>query len=116
MGTYFGLKFGLEATDSFLEPQRRRRRELRICDVLFLTFIFCSPYQDDFIVLHVANDYDSVLESLFKTEFLHVLSKKFEARTKRKLDINFSERSVELGNLDFAFLAVLNSYNSSRKS
>ena len=53
-----------------------------------------SPYQDDFIVIHVTNDYDSMLETIFKTEFLHVLSKKYEARTNRKLQINFSDRYI----------------------
>lgn len=57
-------------------------------------YLFYSPFQDDFFVIHVVNDYDSVLESLFKTEFLHVLSKKYEARTNRKLDINFAQRYV----------------------
>ena len=50
--------------------------------------------QDDMFVVHVrpSNDpttsYDSVLESLFKTEFLHVLSK----ITKKSVQIDFSDR------------------------
>ena len=55
-----------------------------------------SPFQDDFFVLHVVNDYDSVMESIFKTEFLHVLSKKYEDKMKKKLHINFQEKYVVL--------------------
>ncbi|XP_076800330.1 unconventional myosin-Ie-like isoform X2 [Clavelina lepadiformis] len=58
--------------------------------------ISLSPFQDDFFIIHVVDDYDSVLESIFKTEFLHILSKKYEAKLKRSLPINFNER------LDFA--------------
>ncbi|XP_071844159.1 unconventional myosin-Ie-like isoform X1 [Apostichopus japonicus] len=53
-----------------------------------------STLQDDFFVLHIANDYASLLESVFKTEFLTVLSKKFESTTGSKLNIQFSN-SIE---------------------
>jgi len=59
---------------------------------MFGLFFICSPYQDDFFVLHITNDYDSVLESIFKTEFLHVLSKKYEEKLKKKLQLNFQEK------------------------
>jgi len=56
--------------------------------------ISVSTMQDDMFVVHVrpSNDpttsYDSVLESIFKTEFLHVLSK----ITKKSLQIDFTDR------------------------
>nr|CAB3264157.1 unconventional myosin-If [Phallusia mammillata] len=75
-------------------PEKGQIKEVlkRQIDLDQIRAISTSPYQDDFFVIHVANDYDSVLESLFKTEFLHVLSKKYEARANRKLDINFTQR------------------------
>lgn len=50
-----------------------------------------STRQDDFFVLHEAQ-YDSLLESNFKTEFLSLLSKRYEDVTKRKLTISFADR------------------------
>ncbi|XP_061594762.1 unconventional myosin-If [Cololabis saira] len=50
-----------------------------------------STRQDDFFILHEAA-YDSLLESNFKTEFLSLLSKRYEEVTKRKLTISFSDR------------------------
>ena len=32
-----------------------------------------SPFQDDFVVLHVSNEYDTVLETPLKTEFRYEL-------------------------------------------
>ncbi|XP_013862815.1 unconventional myosin-If [Austrofundulus limnaeus] len=50
-----------------------------------------STRQDDFFILHEAQ-YDSLLESNFKTEFLSLLSKRYEEVTKRKLTIAFADR------------------------
>lgn len=50
-----------------------------------------STRQDDFFVLHECQ-YDSLLESTFKTEFLSLLSKRYEEVLKRKLEISFSDR------------------------
>lgn len=50
-----------------------------------------STRQDDFFILHEAQ-YDSLLESNFKTEFLSLLSKRYEEVTKRKLTISFTDR------------------------
>lgn len=55
---------------------------------VFLSF---STRQDDFFILHEAQ-YDSLLESNFKTEFLSLLSKRYEDVTKRKLTISFADR------------------------
>uniref|UniRef100_A0A4W6CV20 Osteoclast-stimulating factor 1 n=1 Tax=Lates calcarifer TaxID=8187 RepID=A0A4W6CV20_LATCA len=49
-----------------------------------------STRQDDFFILHEAQ-YDSLLESNFKTEFLSLLSKRYEDVTKRKLTISFTD-------------------------
>ena len=47
--------------------------------------------QDDFIVIHCPSDYDTVVEMVFKTEFLTLLSDKFREKTGRSLIINFSD-------------------------
>ncbi|XP_041863106.1 unconventional myosin-If [Melanotaenia boesemani] len=50
-----------------------------------------STRQDDFFILQ-EGQYDSLLESNFKTEFLSLLTKRYEEVTKRKLTISFSDR------------------------
>lgn len=58
----------------------------------YITHTFVSSTrQDDFFVLH-ESQYDSLLESTFKTEFLSLLSKRYEDVTKTKLAISFSDR------------------------
>ncbi|KAM4549321.1 unconventional myosin-If isoform 1-T2 [Odontesthes bonariensis] len=56
-----------------------------------ISAVSLSTKQDDFFIVHEA-DYDSLLESNFKTEFLSLLSKRYEEVTKRKLTISFSDR------------------------
>lgn len=53
-----------------------------------LRFLF-STMQDDIFILH-EQEYDSLLESVFKTEFLSLLSKRYEEKTQRKLPLKFS--------------------------
>ncbi|KAK1160736.1 unconventional myosin-Ie isoform X1 [Acipenser oxyrinchus oxyrinchus] len=48
-----------------------------------------SSLQDDFLILH-EQEYDSLLECTFKTEFISLLAKRFEERTQRKLPLKFS--------------------------
>lgn len=48
-----------------------------------------STLQDDFFIVHEA-EYDSLLESMFKTEFLSLLVKRYEERTQRKLHMKFA--------------------------
>uniref|UniRef100_A0AAQ5WXT3 Osteoclast-stimulating factor 1 n=1 Tax=Amphiprion ocellaris TaxID=80972 RepID=A0AAQ5WXT3_AMPOC len=55
-----------------------------------------STRQDDFFILHEAQ-YDSLLESNFKTEFLSLFSKRYEEVTKRKLTISFTDRVKKEG-------------------
>ncbi|XP_041030739.1 unconventional myosin-Ie isoform X1 [Carcharodon carcharias] len=51
--------------------------------------ISLSTLQDDFFILH-EQEYDSLLESVFKTEFISLLSKRYEERMQRKLPLRFS--------------------------
>ena len=48
--------------------------------------------QDDIFVLHVQNDYASVLESVFKTEFLTLLTKRYKDKTGNDLRLSFSDK------------------------
>lgn len=78
-----------------LMAARTSRRNLgSVALVSITTLCAFGPYstrQDDFFVLH-ESQYDSLLESTFKTEFLSLLSKRYEDVTKRKLTISFSDR------------------------
>jgi myosin-1 len=57
-----------------------------------ITAISLSPLQDDFFVMHIANDFDSVLESVLKTEFLTLLSEKYRAHTQSQLKFTFNNK------------------------
>ncbi|XP_006805660.1 myosin IEb [Neolamprologus brichardi] len=48
-----------------------------------------STLQDDFFIIH-EEEYDSVLQSVFKTEFLSLLVKRYEDKTQRKLPLKFN--------------------------
>lgn len=52
-------------------------------------FTFFSTMQDDFMILH-EQEYDSLLDCVFKTEFISLLSRRFEEKTQRKLPLKFS--------------------------
>ncbi|KAM8746061.1 unconventional myosin-If isoform 1-T2 [Acanthopagrus schlegelii] len=56
-----------------------------------ISSVSLSTRQDDFFILH-ETQYDSLLESNFKTEFLSLLSKRYEEVNKRKLTISFTDR------------------------
>ncbi|XP_074539900.1 myosin IEb [Halichoeres trimaculatus] len=48
-----------------------------------------STLQDDLFIVH-EEEYDSVLQSIFKTEFLSLLVKRYEEKTQRKLPLKFN--------------------------
>uniref|UniRef100_A0A674KGB2 Myosin IE n=1 Tax=Terrapene triunguis TaxID=2587831 RepID=A0A674KGB2_9SAUR len=54
-----------------------------------------STMQDDIFILH-EQEYDSLLESVFKTEFLSLLSKRYEEKTQRKLPLKFKMLKLEV--------------------
>ncbi|XP_053701738.1 unconventional myosin-If [Synchiropus splendidus] len=56
-----------------------------------ISSISLSTKQDDFFILH-ESQYDSLLESNFKTEFVSLLAKRYEEVTRRKLTISFADR------------------------
>jgi myosin-1 len=49
--------------------------------------------QDDLLILH-EQEYDSLLECTFKTEFISLLARRFEERTQRKLPLKFGTTYV----------------------
>ncbi|XP_047117014.1 unconventional myosin-Ie-like [Schistocerca piceifrons] len=55
-----------------------------------ISHVSLSTFQDDFIIIHMKEEYDSFLEMVFKTEFLTTLNKKFQAHLARNLHIKFS--------------------------
>lgn len=54
----------------------------------FLSIFHISTLQDDFFILH-EDEYDSMLQCVFKTEFLGLLCKRYEEKTHRKLPLMF---------------------------
>ncbi|KAM9309228.1 LOW QUALITY PROTEIN: myosin IEb [Pholidichthys leucotaenia] len=48
-----------------------------------------STLQDDFFIIH-EEEYDSILQSIFKTEFLSLLVKRYQEKTDRKLTLKFN--------------------------
>ena len=57
---------------------------------VILCTLSCSPFQDDFFILHVQDDFDSVLYTVLKTEFLTLLSEKYKAITQNQLRFTFN--------------------------
>ncbi|OAD59538.1 Unconventional myosin-Ie [Eufriesea mexicana] len=55
-----------------------------------LSGIIYTRYKDGFLIIHVREDYGSLLELTFKTEFLIALSKRYVEETGHILNIKFS--------------------------
>uniref|UniRef100_A0A673IDX2 Osteoclast-stimulating factor 1 n=1 Tax=Sinocyclocheilus rhinocerous TaxID=307959 RepID=A0A673IDX2_9TELE len=74
-------------------PEKGQIKEVlkRKLDIGSVRSISLSTRQDDFFILH-ENEYDSLLESTFKTEFLSLLCKRYEEQTRSKLSLSFSDR------------------------
>lgn len=60
---------------------------------MFGVGVLCSTMQDDFLILH-EQEYDSLLECVFKTEFISLLARRFEEKTQRKLPLKFNNTCV----------------------
>uniref|UniRef100_A0A493T6A8 Myosin IE n=1 Tax=Anas platyrhynchos platyrhynchos TaxID=8840 RepID=A0A493T6A8_ANAPP len=72
-------------------PEKGQVKEVlkRKMEVERILSVSLSTMQDDMFILH-EQEYDSLLESVFKTEFLSLLSKRYEEKTQRKLPLKFS--------------------------
>ncbi|CAL8101968.1 unnamed protein product [Orchesella dallaii] len=51
-----------------------------------------STRQDDLLIIHVKGAYDTLIGSVFKTELLTVLHKKYKAVTSQNLNLHFNDR------------------------
>ncbi|XP_062888168.1 unconventional myosin-If-like [Mobula hypostoma] len=73
-------------------PEKGQIKEVmkRKIDIQNITAVSMSTRQDDFFVLHEP-EYDSLVESIFKTEFVSLLCKKIEELSHQKLKLNFSD-------------------------
>ncbi|XP_029167448.1 unconventional myosin-Ie-like isoform X2 [Nylanderia fulva] len=55
-----------------------------------ISHVSLSTLQDNFVIIHTREDYASLLESVFKTEFLSVLGKKYLEDVGHPLNVKFS--------------------------
>ena len=66
--------------------------------VLFLQYnlisLFSSTKQDDLFIVHIQNEYSSLLESVFKTEFLTTLNKRYKERVQKNLHLECNDALV----------------------
>ncbi|XP_038825373.1 unconventional myosin-Ie-like isoform X3 [Salvelinus namaycush] len=71
-------------------PEKGQVNEVlkRRIDVEKILAVSLSTMQDDLLILH-EQEYDSLLECTFKTEFISLLARRFEERTQRKLPLKF---------------------------
>uniref|UniRef100_A0A8C1R3D0 Osteoclast-stimulating factor 1 n=1 Tax=Cyprinus carpio TaxID=7962 RepID=A0A8C1R3D0_CYPCA len=78
-------------------PEKGQIKEVlkRKLDIGSVRSVSLSTMQDDFFILH-ENEYDSLLESTFKTEFLSLLCKRYEEQTRNKLSLSFKLDSLQL--------------------
>ncbi|KAL2090187.1 hypothetical protein ACEWY4_014875 [Coilia grayii] len=74
-------------------PEKGQIKEVlkRKLELNSIRAISLSTRQDDFFIIH-ESQYDSLLESNFKTEFLSLLCKRYEETTKSKLSLSFNDR------------------------
>uniref|UniRef100_A0A8B9JHD7 Osteoclast-stimulating factor 1 n=1 Tax=Astyanax mexicanus TaxID=7994 RepID=A0A8B9JHD7_ASTMX len=76
-------------------PEKGQIKEVlkRRVDVEKIMAVSLSTLQDDFMILH-EQEYDSLLECVFKTEFISLLSRRFEEKTQRKLPLKFGNTII----------------------
>lgn len=69
-----------------------------LSDFLSRSLLICLPastLQDDIFIIH-EEEYDSVLQSVFKTEFLSLLVKRYQEKTQKKMPLKFNNLSVNV--------------------
>ncbi|XP_041642420.1 unconventional myosin-Ie isoform X2 [Cheilinus undulatus] len=77
----------------------------RRIDVEKILAVSLSTMQDDFMILH-EQEYDSLLDCIFKTEFISLLARRFEEKTQRKLPLKFSNTlEMKLKKENWGFLS-----------
>ncbi|XP_022075982.1 myosin IEb [Acanthochromis polyacanthus] len=83
-------------------PDKGQIREVlkRKIELNKIQSVSLSTLQDDMFIVH-EEEYDSVLQSIFKTEFLSLLVKRYQEKTEKKLPLKFNnllEFKVKKGN------------------
>ncbi|KAM8876246.1 unconventional myosin-Ie isoform 4-T4 [Synchiropus picturatus] len=77
----------------------------RQLDMEKILSVSLSTLQDDFLIIH-EHEYDSLLECVFKTEFISLLARRFEEKTQRKLPLKFSNTlDLKLKKENWGFLS-----------
>ncbi|KAM9816748.1 unconventional myosin-Ie isoform 2-T2 [Neosynchiropus ocellatus] len=77
----------------------------RQLDMEKILAVSLSTLQDDFLIIH-EQEYDSLLECVFKTEFISLLARRFEEKTQRKLPLKFSNTlDLKLKKENWGFLS-----------
>ncbi|XP_039275959.1 unconventional myosin-Ie [Nilaparvata lugens] len=76
-------KKNLWSQSEYIEVVKRKIEFDQIADVTM------SSQQDDFVIIHLKADFDSLLELVFKTEFVFALAKIYAAHCKRELLVKF---------------------------
>ncbi|XP_037304491.1 unconventional myosin-Ie isoform X2 [Pungitius pungitius] len=77
----------------------------RRIDVEKILAVSLSTMQDDFLIMH-EQEYDSLLDCVFKTEFISLLARRFEEKTQRKLPLKFSNTlEMKLKKENWGFLS-----------
>ncbi|XP_075994983.1 myosin IEb [Genypterus blacodes] len=61
----------------------------RKIEITKIQSVSLSTFQDDIFIVH-EEEYDSVLQSIFKTEFLSLLVKRYSEKTQKKLPLKFN--------------------------
>uniref|UniRef100_A0A8C5I3J2 Osteoclast-stimulating factor 1 n=1 Tax=Gouania willdenowi TaxID=441366 RepID=A0A8C5I3J2_GOUWI len=78
------------------------KRQIEVEKILAVSL---STLQDDFMILH-EQEYDSLLECIFKTEFISLLARRFEEKTRRKLPLKFNNTlELKLKKENWGFLS-----------
>ncbi|RZF44012.1 hypothetical protein LSTR_LSTR007284 [Laodelphax striatellus] len=76
-------KKNLWSQSEYIEVVKRRIEFDQIADITL------SSQQDDFVIIHLKSAFDSLLELVFKTEFVFALAKIYAAHFKRELLVKF---------------------------
>ena len=64
---------------------------IRDLTVIYPRICCFSTHQDDLFIIHIEGDYASLLESVFKTEFLTTLAKRYKERLQKDLHLEFQD-------------------------
>lgn len=88
----------------------------------FFFQVTLSTFADNFVLLHIRNDFEFLLEINFKTEFLMLLNRKLKESLNKELPRNFIDRFVSrnfhytIKSNEFVFMNIRQSLANPRHS